>query len=74
MTQLASASRVMLTPNKIETAVHGCWLLSSFFLVATGLCPFYHCRLGAYACGLNIPSLHFDADMLSIDGEVIDVF
>ena len=55
---------VLMRSNKAETAVHGCWPLSSifilFFLVATGFCPFYHCRLSEHACGFNIPYLHLD--------------
>ena len=52
-TQSSSASCAMLTrPNKAETAVHCCWLLSSicilFFLVATGFYPFYHCCYNAH--------------------------
>ena len=53
-----------MSPNKAETAVHGCWLLSSifivffFFLVATGFCHFYHCRLSVHACGFNLHYLH----------------
>ena len=61
-TQSSSASCAMLMrPNKVETVVHGCWLLRSiytFFLVATGIYPFYHCRLSAHACSFNICYLH----------------
>ena len=64
-TQSSSASCAMLMrPNKAETAVHGCWLLtsifSSYFLVATGFNPFYRRRLSAHMCGFNLPLLHFD--------------
>ena len=59
-TQILSAGCAMLmTPNKAETAVHGCWLLSSVvFLAATGFNPFYQCRLSSHACGFNIPFPH----------------
>ena len=61
-TQRSSASCAMLTrTNNAETAVYGCWLLSSifiFFLVAKGFCPFLHCRLSAHAFGFNLPNIH----------------
>ena len=55
-TQSSSASCAMLMrPNKAETAVHGCWLLSSAFisLVATVFLPFDQFRLSADDCGFN---------------------
>ena len=53
--------------NKAETAVHGCWLLSSIFIsfvVATGFFAF--CRhaivgLVRMCCSLNIPFQHLDS-------------
>ena len=64
-TQSSSAFCIMLMrPNEAETAVHGCWLLSFIFKVATGFYPFYHCRLSAHVCSFNIPFQHFDFDQL----------
>ena len=41
-------------------------LLLSLFLVTTGFCPLYHCRLSAHACSFNIPYQHLDLEFQSV--------